>query len=54
MRNRQFDAEETANDARQIGRFAQTRKPCSCFMCGNPRRHFGEKTIRERRLAQSG
>lgn len=22
---------------------------CSCWMCGNPRRHFGEQTIQERR-----
>lgn len=22
---------------------------CSCYMCGNPRRHFGELTIQERR-----
>ena len=22
-------------------------KPCSCFMCGNPRRCFGEKTRQE-------
>jgi len=21
-----------------------TRKPCSCYMCGNPRKHFNEKT----------
>ena len=25
------------------------RKKCSCWMCGNPRRHMGEKTIQERR-----
>jgi len=24
---------------------------CSCAMCGNPRRYFGEKTIQERRFA---
>ncbi len=22
---------------------------CSCWMCGNPRRHDGEKTIQEKR-----
>lgn len=35
------------------GRFAkrllQTRTPCSCLVCGNPRRYFGEKTMQERR-----
>jgi len=24
-----------------------TRKPCSCAMCGNPRKYFGEKTRQE-------
>lgn len=28
----------------------QTPCPCSCAMCGNSRRHFGERTIQERRL----
>ena len=26
-----------------------TPKPCSCFMCGNPRRYYGEKTIQEQK-----
>lgn len=26
-----------------------TPTPCSCFMCGNPRRHFGEITLQERK-----
>ena len=24
-----------------IGRYRKTRVPCSCYMCGNPRRKFG-------------
>ena len=33
---------------RNIGLTASTHgKPCSCPMCGNPRRHFGEKTMQE-------
>lgn len=31
---------------RQIGRLANTRTPCSCYMCCNPRRH-GKRTIQE-------
>lgn len=31
---------------------AETPKPCSCFMCGNPRKWFGEKTVQERRAFQ--
>lgn len=26
---------------------------CSCSMCGNPRRHFDEPTMQERRFAES-
>jgi hypothetical protein len=29
--------------------YSKTPKVCSCFMCGNPRRFFGELTIQERR-----
>lgn len=25
-----------------------TPAPCSCWMCGNPRKHFGEETLQER------
>ena len=24
-----------------------TRTPCSCYMCGNPRKHFNKKTRQE-------
>ncbi len=34
--------------ARYIGMIAQTRTLCSCLWCGNPRRHFGQKTRAER------
>lgn len=27
-----------------------TTKVCSCFMCGNPRKFFNEKTIQEKRF----
>jgi hypothetical protein len=29
---------------------AQAKQPCSCYMCGNPRKHFKEKTMREKRF----
>lgn len=36
-----------------IGRYRKTRVPCSCFMCGNPRKKFGNgkesKTIRDKK-----
>ncbi|HEX7174361.1 MAG TPA: hypothetical protein VF240_03645 [Pyrinomonadaceae bacterium] len=37
-------------DLRRIGQMAHARKLCSCWMCGSPRRYFGERTLRERRL----
>ena len=30
-----------------IGLRAKTPCPCSCFMCGTPRRHTGERTRKE-------
>lgn len=33
-----------------IGRLAQTRTPCSCYMCGNPRRKLGEVTLAEKKV----
>jgi hypothetical protein len=36
-----------------IGKIYKTRKPCSCFMCGNPRKYFNQKTIQEIRQEQS-
>jgi len=29
-----------------------TPKPCSCFMCGNPRKYFNEKSVQEQRFEQ--
>jgi len=37
---------------RHLGRFAHTRQLCSCWMCGNPRRYFGELSFQERRAFQ--
>lgn len=40
-----------AHDLKHRGRLAATRTPCSCWMCGNPRRYAGELTVQERRAA---
>ncbi len=37
---------------RRLGKCVATRTPCSCWMCGNPRRHHAEVTIQERRRQQ--
>ena len=34
---------------RHLGIALATPAPCSCWMCGNPRRYFGEKTVQEKR-----
>lgn len=34
------------------GRLAKTSTPCSCWMCGNPRKFFGARSVGERRDAQ--
>lgn len=39
-----------AHEQRRIGWLANSRAPCSCWMCGNPRRYLGELTIQERRV----
>lgn len=38
--------------ARTAAKMANHGKLCSCYMCGNPRRHFDEPTIQERRAQQ--
>ena len=36
-------------DAKSLGKVVDTPAPCSCWMCGNPRRYFNESTQQERR-----
>jgi hypothetical protein len=38
-----------AVEPRRVGLYVDTPKPCSCWMCGNPRRYFDEPSIQERR-----
>lgn len=37
------------DDPRYIGKIAHARRLCSCWLCGNPRRHWGQATIQELR-----
>ena len=30
-----------------VGSYRNVRRPCSCWMCGNPRRYFGARTKQE-------
>lgn len=36
----------------RLGSYVDTPTPCSCWMCGNPRYYFHERTIQERRWMQ--
>ena len=40
--------------ARNVARYSVDRTPCSCHMCGNPRRFTGEVTRQESRATQHG
>ena len=35
-------------------RYIDTPTPCSCNLCGNPRRHYGRVTHQERRASMAG
>ena len=37
---------------RQVGILAHTPELCSCYMCGNPRKHYGYKTLQELRFTE--
>lgn len=38
-----------ADDPRRLGKTTTTPCPCSCEMCGNPRKHFGKASLQEQR-----
>lgn len=44
---RKWIKEDPEWKAGQEGFYSKTRVPCSGFCCGNPRKHFNEKTIQE-------
>lgn len=39
---------------KHIRYIAENRKKCSCYMCGNPRRTFKQKTMQEMRFEAQG
>ncbi len=44
-----WDEEDKLQHQRKI---AETRTPCSCDMCGNPRRRWKDKTMQEKRFEE--
>ena len=43
-------SEYRQNSPEVIAFYVNTPTPCSCHMCGNPRRYFKERTMQERRF----
>lgn len=43
-------ARDLAKEPKQLSMAVDTPTPCSCWMCGNARKWFGEATLQERRL----
>jgi len=39
-------------DPRRVGRIAHTRRLCSCWMCGNPRKYWKQATFQEMRARE--
>lgn len=37
----------------EISKVVDTPTPCSCYMCGNERKHFKLRTVQERRAMQA-
>lgn len=37
---------------KELSFVVDTPTPCSCHMCGNPRKHWGEKTPQEKRAEE--
>ena len=39
-------------DEAQVGIRAHSPKKCSCYMCGNPRKYWKDKTMQEKRAPE--
>jgi len=38
---------------KSLGYLAKNNTVCSCWMCGNPKKYFGEVTVQERKFKQA-
>ena len=45
-----WDLKRGTNRRLLCRKWRDNMKKCSCYMCGNPRRHFGDLPIQEKRL----
>jgi hypothetical protein len=39
-------------DPQQLGKVLNAVPSCSCYMCGNPRKYFKERSVQEKRWMQ--
>lgn len=44
-----YHPEWFSEDGKFYKKLINTRVPCSCAFCGNPRKYFGEITLQERK-----
>lgn len=54
--NRRFywgHGRDLAESPAQWGKVSATPALCSCWMCGNPRKYYGDRTIQELRALQA-
>jgi len=48
-----LDRDLRAEDEKYLGQAVNTPAPCSCPMCGNERKYWGNLTIQERKAAEA-
>jgi hypothetical protein len=46
-----FGMDLSAQPPRVLGKAIDTPTPCSCWMCGNPRKYFKDRLTRQEKLA---
>lgn len=49
---RYYHGQDKAEVPRNLGMVVTTAALCSCAMCGNPRKYFGDRSIQEQRAMQ--
>jgi hypothetical protein len=51
-KRKKYNRVEGKSNPRLLGMLVHSAAICSCWMCGNPRKHFGEVTRQERSAAE--
>ena len=52
-RDRYYNEMDKDELVKSISTHSTTRKRCSCYMCGNERKHFNELTLQEKKALQA-